>query len=84
MTGSVVEQDAIATNGPYTIVIQRDIESGWLVGHLVELPGCHAQAPDIASLEVNIREVVELYLETGGDMELESTFVGTLRIDVPV
>ena len=84
MTGSVGGQDATATNGPYTMVIQRDLESGWLVGHLIELPGCHTQASDIASLQVNIREVVELYLETVGDVEPESPFIGTLRIDVPV
>ena len=70
--------------GPLTMVIERDVESGWLVGRLVELPGCYTQASDITSLEVNIREVVELYLETVGDVEPESTFVGTLRIDVAV
>ena len=42
----------------------------------------NTQAPDLATLEANIHDVIELYLETVGDCEPESTFVGTLRIDV--
>ena len=68
---------------PYTVVIERDPETGWLVGEVVELPSCYTQAPDMATLEANIREVVELYLETTGDVEPESIFVGTLRLDIP-
>lgn len=64
------------------MVIERDVESGWLVGSLVEFPACHTQAPDLRSLEANIREIIDLYLETVDDVEIESTFVGTLRIDV--
>jgi predicted RNase H-like HicB family nuclease len=25
----------------FTVVIERDPESGWLVGEVVELPGCY-------------------------------------------
>ena len=28
----------------YTIVVEKDPESGWLVGEVVELPGCYTQA----------------------------------------
>lgn len=38
----------------FTVVIEKDPESGWLVGEVVELPGCYSQAPDIARLEANI------------------------------
>ena len=31
----------------YTIVVERDPESQWLVGEVVELPGCYTQAPDL-------------------------------------
>jgi len=48
----------------YTVVVERDPESGWLVGEVVELPGCYTQAPDLPSLEANIREAVAVYLET--------------------
>lgn len=50
----------------FTIIVERDPESQWLVGEVVELPGCYSQAPDLASLEPNIREAVTVYLETIG------------------
>ena len=29
----------------FTVVIERDPESGWLIGSVSELPGCYTQAP---------------------------------------
>jgi predicted RNase H-like HicB family nuclease len=49
----------------FTIVIEKDPESGWLVGEVVELPGCYSQAPDIARLEANMQEAIKAYLNTG-------------------
>jgi predicted RNase H-like HicB family nuclease len=34
----------------FTIIIERDSESGWLVGSVAELPGCCSQAPNLATL----------------------------------
>jgi predicted RNase H-like HicB family nuclease len=48
----------------YTVVLERDPESGWLVGEVVELPGCYTQAPDLPTLEANIREAISAYLLT--------------------
>jgi len=48
----------------YTVVVERDPESGWLVGEVVELPGCYTQAQDLPSLESNIREAIAAYLKT--------------------
>lgn len=48
----------------FTIVVERDLESGWLVGEVVELPGCYSQAPDLPALEGNIREAIAAYLTT--------------------
>ncbi len=42
----------------FTVVIERDIESGWLIGDVFELPGCHTEAPDLLSLEANIIHVL--------------------------
>lgn len=42
----------------FTVVIERDSESGWLIGDVVELPGCHTEAPDLLSLEANIIHVL--------------------------
>ena len=47
----------------FMIVVERDPESSWLVGEVVELPGCYTPAPDIQTLEANIREAITTYLQ---------------------
>jgi predicted RNase H-like HicB family nuclease len=68
----------------YTAIIERDPESGWLVGEVVELPGCYTQAPDLPSLESNLREAIQGYLQTAAGDEAGPDFVGTWRIEIPV
>ena len=53
----------------YTVVVERDPESNWLVGEVVELPGCYTQAPDLPSLESNVREAISVYLKTASPEE---------------
>jgi len=52
-----------------TVVVERDQESGWLVGEVTELPGCYTQARDMVELEKNIREAIQVYLETTQDVQ---------------
>jgi predicted RNase H-like HicB family nuclease len=66
----------------FTIVVERDPESKWLVGEIVELPGCYTQAPDLPSLESNIREAISVYLKTASLEEPLPDFVGTWRVEV--
>jgi predicted RNase H-like HicB family nuclease len=66
----------------FTVVVERDPESGWLIREVAELPGCYTQAPDLSSLEVNIQEAVRVYLATAGSDEPLSEFVGTWRVEV--
>ncbi len=69
----------------FTIIIERDPESGWLIGSVAELPGCYSQAPSLAELESNMREAIQVYLETLEEREpLEPfpTFVGLQRVEV--
>ena len=66
----------------FTIVVERDPESGWLVGKVTELPGCYTQAQDMVELEKNIREAIQVYLETAQDVRPLSQFVGLQRIEV--
>lgn len=71
----------------FTVIIQRDPENNWLVGSVTELPGCYTQAPTLLELESNMREAIEVYLETvGEEEELEPypTFVGLQRLEVAV
>lgn len=67
----------------YTIVVERDPETGWLVGEVVELPGCYTQAPDLPTLDTNMREAIKVYRETADPDEPSPDFVGTWRIEVP-
>lgn len=70
-----------------TIIIERDPESGWLVGSVSELPGCYTQAPDLATLELSMQEAIQVYLETLDEHEAQGpfpTFVGLQRLEVAV
>jgi predicted RNase H-like HicB family nuclease len=66
----------------FTVVVEKDVESGWLVGEVVELPGCYTQAPDLPALEANIREAIAGYLKSTILEEPLPSFVGTWRIEV--
>lgn len=54
-------------NYQFTVLIERDPESGWLVGSVTELPGCFTQAPGLAELEANMREAIQVYLATAAE-----------------
>ena len=66
----------------FTVVVECDAESGWLVGEVVELPGCHTQAPDLPGLESGIREVTRAYPESVETEQPLSDHVGTLRVEI--
>jgi predicted RNase H-like HicB family nuclease len=71
----------------FTIIIERDPESDWLVGSVAELPGCYSQAATLTELEANMREAIEVYLETLDEQEAQGpfpTFVGLQRVEVAV
>lgn len=66
----------------FTVAVERDPESQWLVGEVVELPGCYTQAPDLPTLETSVREAIQVYLETVQPEEPLPDFVGTWRVEV--
>ncbi len=66
----------------FTIVVERDPESQWLAGEVVELSGCYSQAPDMPTLETNMREAILAYLKTADPEEPLTDFVGTWRVEV--
>ena len=63
----------------FTVIIERDNESGWLVGSVAELPGCYSQVADMASLEKNMREAVQVYLATVGEGKVDPFVKTTSR-----
>ncbi len=68
----------------FTIVVERDPESHWLVGEVVELPGCYSQALDLPTLESNIQEAIIAYIKTSEPEEPLADFMGTWRVEVTV
>lgn len=65
----------------FRAVVERDQQTGLLVGSIPGWPGAHSQGATPAELEENLREVVTMLLEDG-DPELESEVVGVETIRV--
>jgi predicted RNase H-like HicB family nuclease len=65
----------------FNVIVERDPDTGVLVGSVPGWPGAHSQGGTLDELEVNLREVIEMLLEDG-DPELESEFVGLQTIRV--
>jgi predicted RNase H-like HicB family nuclease len=65
----------------YRFVVERDPETGVLVGYVPGWPGAHTQAADNDELQRNLREVIEMLLEDG-EPHLESEFVDVQTIQV--
>ena len=49
----------------FQVVVERDPDTGLLVGYVPGWPGAHTQASDNAELEENLREVIGMLLEDG-------------------
>lgn len=63
--------------------VERDPETGLYVGIVPGLPGAHTQAASLEELRDNLREVIQLVLETAGVPESpEPEFVGIQRVEV--
>jgi predicted RNase H-like HicB family nuclease len=67
----------------FNVVVERDPESGWLVGEVVELPGCYTQAPDLDVLNANLQEAIRAYLKGTDSTEPFPIYVGTHQVKVP-
>lgn len=67
----------------FTVVIEKDEDVGMLVGEVVGLPGCHTQGKNMDDLMKNMREVIELCIESRkGEVREMSKFVGIQQIEV--
>ena len=65
----------------FQVVVERDAETGLLIGYVPGWPGAHTQAADNNELEENLRAVIKMLLEDG-EPQLESQFVGVRTIQV--
>ena len=66
----------------YNLVIEKDKESGWFVGEVVELPGCYSQGATIEDLLHNIKEAITVYLETSSEESCITEYMGTFCLEV--
>jgi predicted RNase H-like HicB family nuclease len=62
-------------------VIERDPDTGLLVGYVPGFPGAHSQGSSMDELQRNLREVISMLLEDG-EPTLEGEFVGTQLVTV--
>ena len=69
----------------FTAVIERDPETGLLVGIVTGIPGAHTQGETLDELYTNLKEVLELCLEEyQGSLDELPRFVGLQQIEVSV
>ena len=57
----------------FTAVIERDPDTGLLVGYVPGFPGAHSQGTSMEELHRNLREVTAMLLEDG-EPALEGEF----------
>jgi len=46
----------------YTVVVEKG-ESGYYIGYVPSIPGCHTQAKTIPQLMERVKEAIEISLE---------------------
>ncbi len=54
-----------AMRSTFTAIIERDADTGLLVGHVPGFPGAHSQGKTFDELNRNLQEVLEMLLEDG-------------------
>src|SRR3989338_6928942 len=67
--------------GKYTVVIEKG-EDGYLIGEVLELPGCHTQAKTLEQLDERLKEAIALYLEETAPAKRKTPFVGIRSLEV--
>jgi len=70
-------------NLKFTILIQKDPETGFYVGYVPNMPGAHSQGETVEELKLNLKEAISLCIEEGEPVIL-SEFVGTDELEVAV
>ncbi|MEO6708744.1 MAG: type II toxin-antitoxin system HicB family antitoxin [Planctomycetota bacterium] len=65
----------------FNIIVERDPDTGLLVGSVPGWPGAHSQGANLEELEKHLEEVIGMLLEDG-EPKLESEFVGLRTIRV--
>ena len=67
----------------YHVIIERD-ESGYYVGSVPELHGCHTQAKSLDKLMERIKEAIALCLEVQVQEDKPLEFIGIQRVNIEI
>lgn len=73
--------ESILTGMNVNAVIERDLETGLLIGSVPGIPGAHSQGETMEEVRANLAEVLELLREQGA-LNPESEFVATMALAV--
>lgn len=65
----------------FTAVVERDTDTGLLVGWVPGLPGAHTQGSTLEELRGNLLEVLHMLVEDGAPQRT-SEFIGTEILQV--
>jgi predicted RNase H-like HicB family nuclease len=65
----------------YSVVVERDPETGGYVGHVSGWPGAHSQGTSLDELQRHLEEVISMLLEDG-EPQFLSEFVGVHTVKV--
>ena len=67
----------------FTVLIERDQDTDLYVGEVPGFPGCHTQGKTIDELMENMKEVIELCLETQKEHAIKlPKFIGIQQVEV--
>ncbi|MBN2518126.1 MAG: type II toxin-antitoxin system HicB family antitoxin [Candidatus Altiarchaeota archaeon] len=66
----------------YTVIIEKDNDTGMYVGEVSGISGCHSQGKTIDELMKRMQEVISLCLEEGIGEDMPK-FVGVQQVEVP-
>jgi predicted RNase H-like HicB family nuclease len=65
----------------FNVLVERDPDTGLLVGSVPGWPGAHSQGTSLDELKANLREVVVMLLESG-DPHPETEVLGLQTIQI--
>lgn len=70
----------------YTAYIERDIESGTYIGSVPGIPGAHTFAETMDELQIKLKEVISLCLETVNEEDIANipVFAGISQIEISI
>lgn len=68
----------------FDVVIERDYDSGYFIAEVPALSGCYSQGKTMKEVLTNIKEAIELHLETLKDINhpKDTDFVGIKKVEV--